>query len=550
MSYKRNSKSRIARLLLALTLMGGVGQRMADRGSYAMESDPTFNVIENDGANFKASNGQWGAFKELDIDVDNLKNPVDQSGNLTDDAKLFAKLVSCGLEVEKGEINENNGEVTRQGAYNVNALKSAVFSVFNNMNNDDCFWPRYIKSFPSTGDFGNLAVVKLFLGNSSPIGFKFETSPERSLYQLFYNSDKYALRDIEKNSLLLKNFIDGLTNPESQHNSVMVIGKDGSVVVKKKENLATSELGDFDGVLLHSTANVAIDFNAVKLSEDEFASIKGTIDSFSPKEKGNFKRFNEVDFKIKVNGSDDVKGFATLMAINTYLEELAEDEENVGAAVLAASEKYRSIVTSSICKKTEEEFKKDYDVVAGISNGKFPINKKADAVNFVLLVQNFYNSVGGLKENFTIADFAEALNTEDPLMRLIQMICKAFQGQDLSKFAGGMADDTCKEFLRYELNGDGGAGGNDQPDNSDNPGGKQGKKKGKKKGLSNGKKLAMGITIPVVVAAALGIASWKTGYGQKIINKFKGLLGNKSVARPGLDITSKGTLKGNAPIKN
>jgi len=544
MSYKRNSKSRIARLMLALTLMGGVGQRMMNDISYAMNS---ITISENMAGKFRASNGSLGSFEELDID--SLENPVDQYGDLTENAKLFAKLVSCGLEVENGKINEETGEVTRQGVYNVNALKIAVSGVFSNMNNDECFWPRYIKSYGVINGFDFYAVAKLLLAGASPVGFKFSTTQKQDVYNIFSTNEgfKEPFAEVEGNSLALQNFINGLTDPESgNYSSVMMIGKNGSVVVKKGENLGTSELEGFDGVSLYSTAKVAIDFGEVNLAKNEFDSIKGTIDSFSPTEKGNFKRFNGVNFKIKVSGSDDVKGFATLMAINTYLETMAA-EEDVGNAVLAASQKYRNIVTSSICKKTKEEFEKDYDVVAGISKDKFPSDKKADAVKFVLLVQNFYNAVGGLKPNFTTGDFEGALKIKDPLVRLIQMICKAFQGQDLTAFTSGMADDTCKEFLKYELNGDGGAG-NDQRQQGKGQQGKgkdqQGKgqqdQPGEKKGLSTGAKVAMGITIPVAVLVAAGVLAWKTGYGAKIWGKIKTLTNPDGKKRPDIKFNSQG----------
>ena len=106
MSYKRNSKSRIARLLLALTLMGGVGQRITNNISYAM-NNVSLNNMNNMSNRFQASNGNFGGFEELAID--SLENPVDGYGDLTDSAKLFAKLVSCELEVENGEINEETG---------------------------------------------------------------------------------------------------------------------------------------------------------------------------------------------------------------------------------------------------------------------------------------------------------------------------------------------------------------------------------------------------------------------------------------------------------
>ena len=546
MSYKRNSKSRIARLLLALTLMGGVGQRITNNISYAMNIASLNNNMNNMKNGFQASNGSWGSFEELDID--DLDNPVGEYGDLTDNAKLFAKLVSCELEVENGKI-EGTGEVTRPGVYNVNALKNTVFGVFSNMNNDGCFWPRYIKSYGAINGFDFYAVAKLLLAGVSPVGFQFSASQKQDVYNIFSTNEgfKVPFAEVEGNSLALQNFINGLTDPKSDYSSVMMIGKNGSVVVKNGEDLETGELEEFDGVSLYSTAKVAIDFGGVKLAENEVGSIKGTIDSFSPKEKGNFKHFNGVNFKIKVSGSDDVKGFATLMAINTYLEVMNESED-VGAAVLEASQKYRNIVTSSICKKTQDEFEKDYDTVTGISKEKFPSSKKAEAVKFVLLVQNFYNSVGGLKPNFTTGDFAGALKTKDPLVRLIQMICKAFQGQDLTNFTSGMADDTCKEFLRYELNGDGGAGGGKKispSGKSDKPGpgqpdsGKPGQP-GEKKGLSTGAKVAMGITIPAAVLAAAGVALWKTGYGAKIWGKIKTLMNKDGNRRPDIKFNSQG----------
>ena len=548
MSYKRNSKSRIARLLLALTLMGGVGQRMADRGSYAMNVEISTSNKANVG--FKASDGQWGSFEELDIDIDDLENPVDQYGNLTANAKLFAKLVSCELEVENGKINEG----PRQGVYNVDALKSAVSSVFSNMNNDECFWPRYIKSYGVINGFDFYAVAKLLLAGASPVGFKFSTTQKQDVYSIFSTNEGFVapFAKVEGNSLALQNFINGLTNPDSQHNSVMMIGKDGSVVVKKKENLGTGELEEFDGVPLYSTANVAIDFGGVNLAGNELGSIKGTIDSFSPKERGNFKRFNGVDFKIKVSGSDDVKGFATLMAINTYLETM-DAEGDVGNAVLAASQKYRNIVTSSICKKTKEEFEKDYDMFSGIYKGKYPIDEKDKAVKFVLLIQKLYNAINGLTPNFTVSGFAEALKSNDLLVRLLQMICAAFKGNDgISEVMTGIADDTCKEFLKFELNGDGGAG-NDQEQQGKGKS-KQGKVKGKgsyqpdqpgeKKGLSKGAKVVMGITIPAAVLVTAGLLAWKTGYGAKIWGKIKTLMNPDGKKRSDIKFNS----QGNKPV--
>ena len=357
------------------------------------------------------------------------------------------------------------------------------------------------------------------------------------MYQLFYGSEKYtALKTIEKSSGDLKIFIDNLVDPDDgDYNSVMLIGQDGSVSVVGKNDVGSQGNGK---ICLYSTANVAIDFDDVELAENEVGSIKGTIDSFSPKEKGNFKRFSDVNFKIKVSGSDDVKGFATLMAINTYLEAIGEDGDgDVGAAVLEASQKYRNIVTSSICKKTKEEFEKDYETVSGINKDKYPGDKKVEAVKFVLLVQNFYNAVDGLKQNFTTPDDER-----------VEAVLEAAFGLDpFSKFIGFSAGNVASTHLAFLMKALGGNVGVQKTKPKANPGPGSGKsgpgqpgQPGEKKGFSTGAKVAMGITIPAAVLAATGVALWKTGYGAKIWGKIKTLMNKDGNRRPDIKFNSQG----------
>ena len=77
MSYKRNSKSRIARLMLALTLMGSVGQRITNNVS-AMKEQETVISINNNTNNNVFSKQNYG-IHELDFD---LAAPV-KNGKLT-----------------------------------------------------------------------------------------------------------------------------------------------------------------------------------------------------------------------------------------------------------------------------------------------------------------------------------------------------------------------------------------------------------------------------------------------------------------------------------
>ena len=174
-------------------------------------------------------------------------------------------------------------------------------------------------------------------------------------------------------------------------------------------------------------------------------------------------------------------------------------------------------------------------------------------MKFVLLIQKLYNAINGLTPNFTVSGFAEALKSNDLLVRLLQMICAAFKGNDgISEVMTGIADDTCKEFLKFELNGDGGAG-NDQEQQGKGKS-KQGKVKGKgsdqpdqpgeKKGLSKGAKVVMGITIPAAVLVTAGLLAWKTGYGAKIWGKIKTLMNPDGKKRSDIKFNS----QGNKPV--
>ena len=551
MSYKRNSKSRIARLMLALTLMGGVGQRIINDKTYALQ----FTQVGSSNADVNDFAGVNGLFKaNFEVTEDTKLN--------SEDAKLlhilfnrsYDKLLKNAYNLDQSGFYEQKKEFNKVSTQSL--ISGIMDGMFSNLaysgSNGSKTWggvlvANALVGLPSDSFITSLKFKKTtfqdIVGQNvlNAIGMLGDT-----LKKQLVNQAKGEAEELSEKIESYISFYDNVCDPNSEDAESYLIFENESDVIKAKIT------GDKpkDGIFFASTAEVEGD-GEVEVSIDQngtgynnvLQSYNTVLNNFaSEKKQGCILDFGGDNFYVLQNQNFNVSLAPFIAALKCL-----EDDGTIEDAI----DLYNSLNGSDLGKKNK--IKEVYDRLRSMDNTylKSLSNENGEKV------LNLVNSISeAFFENVNIDNDARSLNnfngdfdTVDGIKLLAASIKPPLGNKMLTLSPDEYAalTEMLETLLAKKLDGKDPKKVN--PNEMKGPNGKK-DNPGEKKGLSKGAKVAMGITIPAVVVAALGIAAWKTGYGPKIINKFKGLLGNKSVARPGLDITGKGTLKGNAPIKN
>ena len=534
MSYKRNAKSRIARLLLALTLMGGVGQRMADRSSYAVQAVSgvykgfNFNVID--------AKADKGLVQELDVDLDAL---VDK-GALTYDAKKFGCFIACNPEYV-GEDAPNNGVLQKKSGNVAGAIagvKSSLLDAFN-----DAF-DNYLNNVP-LGQ-GNLRVLYDFgkapgLKNIDvDIEAKLNADQSMKLILTLIGDVGKCANEASNLSKNLKFLADSVVSPEDKSaKSVIVIAED-KLVLKGINDIDSSDQG-LDRVYLScdlsSVGGFVNNFNELEISVEKVQMVRSAAGKFLDKEAGNYVLFNGAYYRLTTNLPNKVSMLGTLAAVAAIQD--AGDVE-------AAKEDFAKIAKG--LEKVDSKYLDGmYDLCSKSDSTTFPEDRKVSSVEFVLMIKKYYEADVEddedvvLKSSFNFNEFAGACKKPDD--ERVEAVLEAAFGLDpFSKFIGFSAGNAASTHLAFLMKALGGNVGVQKTKPKANPGSGSGKpgQPGEKKGLSTGAKVAMGITIPAAVLAAAGVALWKTGYGAKIWGKIKTLMNKDGNRRPDIKFNSQG----------
>ena len=432
MSYKRNSKSRIARLLLALTLMGGVGQKLTNNVSYAVQLDSdgkylnfNFSVID--------AKADKGLVQELGVDLDAL---VDK-GALTDDAKKFGCFIACNPEYVGEEAPENG--VLQKKSNNIpgaiDVVKSSLLDAFN-----DGF-DNYLNNV-QLGQ-GNLKVLYDF--NKVPgtknidvdIEAKLNADKSMQLILSFIGNIGKAANEASDLSKSLKILADSVVVPEDENaKSVIVIAED-KLVLKSINDIGSSDQG-LDRVYLScdlsGMGGFVSNFNELEISVEKVQMVRSAAGKFLDKEAGNYVLFNDACYRLTTNLPNKVSMLGTLAAVAAIKD---------GGDVEAAKEDFAKIAKG--LEKVDKKYLEGmYDFCSKSDSTTFPEGRKDSSVEFVLMIKKYYEADVEdpdvkLKSSFKFSEFVEACKEPDD-KRVKAVLEAAFGTDPFSKFIGFNAD--------------------------------------------------------------------------------------------------------------
>jgi hypothetical protein len=342
-------------------------------------------------------------------------------------------------------------------------------------------------------------------------------------------------------------FYDNVCGPNSEEAKSYLIFENESDVIKAK---ITGDKPD-DGIFFASTAEfeeeveVSIDQDGTGYN-NVLQSYNTVLNNFaSAKKQGCILDFDGDNFYVLQEQNFNVS-LAPFIAALKCLEDNGTIED--------AIDLYKSLNGSDLGKKSK--IKEVYDRLRSMDNTS--LNSLSNENGEKVL--NLVNSISeAFFENVDIDDDARSLNnfngdfdTVDGIKLLAASIKTKLSNQmlTLSPEEYAALTEMLETLLAKKLDGEGPGKANlikkvqnGKKDNLDEKKDNLDEKKdnpGEKKGLSTGAKVAMGITIPVAVLAAAGVALWKTGYGAKLINKVKDLMKGNKGTRPDIKFNSQG----------
>lgn len=542
MSYKKNSKSRLARFMLALTIMGGVGQRLADNKSYALTNQVTVGKgkrpIPYDLIDFSYLSKGINEAKVQNVTFDTNRlygnaGPV-EGGKLNSEAANFGRLMNCRL-LEGGQVG-TDGVYRNSGNYDVAKVKEACTKVFSDAQTG------VLKGFIDlvgglpAGDKSNVNTVLGLLAsdywNTELVG-AFEND---KVVKALASSAKEPLAYVEKSKSFLKNFIEGIVSPESEGENapniyfVMYIDGDFAFTTVRPDDNNDRVLGSVASKMsLDSFRNGFFHQGRQKVSyKDSFLNQRlhcnggynGILDvtrGFDSNFKGNFIMFEGSIFHVDsadIN-SVDLNPLSVMLAIAEYKKQKDAGDVNV-AEVKAA---YRSFDCALSHIDTKEDLGARYDSYANLGGLSKESEFKNYAVNKVWLMCLAIQGRSTLNSPISMENLLTQLDLTDVYERVsgvLQVICN---GLTINVFEAGEKIDNLVKFFKFLLGGNG-----DRK--------KDGKEDKKEKKSSKIKP----ILITTLIAGSLGAGAFalhKTGYGKKLVDFAKELF-NKSKDRPGL----------------
>ena len=548
MSYKRNSKSRIARLLLALTLMGGVGQRIINDKTYALQ----LTQAGASDANVNDFAGVNGLFKaKFEVTEDTKLN--------SDDAKLLHILFNRSYDrLLKNAYNlDQNGFYEQKKEFNKISTQSLISGIM-----DGIFSNLAYSGSKGSKTWGGVLVANALVGLPSDSFITSLKSKEttfqdivgqnvlnaismlgEALKKQLVNQAKSEAEELSKKIESYILFYDNVCDPKSEDAESYLIFENQSGVIEAKITGNKPE----DGIFFASTAEfdeeveVSIDQNGTGYN-NVLQSYNTVLNNFaSAKKQGCILDFDGDNFYVLQNQNFDVS-LAPFIAALKCLEDNGTIED--------AIDLYKSLNGSDLGKKSK--IKEFYDRLRNTDNTYLKSlsnengKKVLDLVNSIS--EAFFENVDIDDDARSLNNFNGDFNTVDGIKLLAASIKPSLGNKMLTLPPEEYAalTEMLETLLGKKLDGEDPKKVNQNKikgpnSKEDNPNGKK-DNPGEKKGLSTGAKVAMGITIPAAVLAAAGVALWKTGYGAKLINKVL-MKGNKGT-RP--DIKFNG--QGNKPV--
>ena len=541
MSYKRNSKSRIARLMLALTLMGGVGQRIINDKTYALQ----LTQVGASNADVNSFAGDNGLFKaNFEVTEDTKLN--------SDDAKLLHILFNKSYDkLLKNAYNlDQSGFYEQKKEFNKVSTQSLISGIM-----DGIFSNLAYSGSKGSKTWGGVLVANALMGLPSDSFITSLKSKKTSFQNIVCQNVLNAigvLGDALKNQLVNQakgeakelsekiesyiSFYDNVCDPKSEEAKSYLIFENKSDVIGAKITGYKPE----GGIFFASTAEVegevevSIDQNGTGYN-NVLQSYNTVLNNFaSEKKQGCILDFGGDNFYVLQNQNFNVS-LAPFIAALKCLED--------GGTIEDAIDLYNSLNGSDLGKKSK--IKEVYDRLRSMGNTYLKSLSSENGEK----VLNLVNSISeAFFENVDIDDDARSLNnfngdfdTVDGIKLLAASIKPPLGNKMLTLSPDEYAalTEMLETLLAKKLDGKDPKKVN--PNEMKGPDGKK-DNPGEKKGLSTGAKVAMGITIPVAVLVAAGVLAWKTGYGAKIINKIKGLIDPKDPGRgSGVKLNGQGT---------
>lgn len=550
MSYKRNSKSRIARLLLALTLMGGVGQRIINDKTYALQ----LTQAGASDANVNDFAGVNGLFKaEFEVTEDTKLN--------SEDAKLLHILFNRSYDkLFKNAYNlDQNGFYEQKKEFNKVSTQSLISGIM-----DGIFSNLAYLGSEGSKTWGGVLVANALVGLPSD---SFITSLKlkktsfqdivgqnvlnaismlgEALKKQLVNQAKSEAEELSKKIESYILFYDNVCDPKSEDAESYLIFENQSGVIEAKITGNKPE----NGIFFASTAEfdeeveVSIDQNGTGYN-NVLQSYNTVLNNFaSEKKQGCILDFTGDNFYVLQNQNFNVSLAPFIAALKCL-----KDDGTIEDAI----DLYKSLNGSDLGKKSK--IKEFYDRLRNTDNTYLKSlsnengKKVLDLVNSIS--EAFFENVDIDDDARSLNNFNGDFNTVDGIKLLAASIKPSLGNKMLTLPPEEYAalTEMLETLLGKKLDGEDPKKVNQNKikgpnSKEDNPNGKK-DNPGEKKGLSKGAKVALGITIPAIVLAAAGVALWKTGYGATIINKVKDLMKGNKGTRP--DIKFNG--QGNKPV--
>ena len=548
MSYKRNSKSRIARLLLALTLMGGVGHRIINDKTYALQ----LTQAGASDANVNEFAGVNGLFKaNFEVNEDTKLN--------SEDAKLLHILFNRSYDrLLKNAYNlDQNGFYEQKKEFNKISTQSLISGIM-----DGIFSNLAYSGSKGSKTWGGVLVANALVGLPSDSFITSLKSKETTFQDIvgqnvlnaismlgevlkkqLVNQAKSEAEELSKKIESYISFYDNVCDPNSEEAKSYLIFENGSGVIEAK---ITGNKPD-DGIFFASTAEfeeeeeveVSIDQNGTGYN-NVLQSYNTVLNNFaSEKKQGCILDFDGENFYVLQNQKFDVSLAPFIAALkcledNGTIEDAIDLYNSLNGSDLGKKikikevyDRLRSMDNTSLKKLSEDNGKKVLDLVNSISEAFFEnVDIDGDARSLNNFNGNF-NTVDGIK--LLAASIKLPLNNQ--MLTLLPEEYAALTEMLETLLAKKLDGEDPKKVNLNKIK--------DPNGKKDNPNGKK-DNPGEKKGLSTGAKVAMGITIPAAVLAAAGVALWKTGYGAKLINKVKDLMKGNKGTRPDIKFNSQG----------
>lgn len=550
MSYKRNSKSRIARLLLALTLMGGVGQRIINDKTYALQ----LTQAGASDANVNEFVGVNGLFKaNFEVTEDTKLN--------SDDAKLlhilfnrsYDKLLKNAYNLDQSGFYEQKKEFNKVSTQSL--ISGIMDGIFSNLaysgSEGSKTWggvlvANALVGLPSDSFITSLKLKKMSFQNI--VGQNVLNAISmlgEGLKQQLVNQAKGEAEGLSEKIESYISFYDNVCGPNSEEAESYLIFENESGVIKAKITGDKPE----DGIFFASTAEieeeveVSIDQNGTGYN-NVLQSYNTVLNNFaSEKKQGCILDFDGDNFYVLQNQNFNVS-LAPFIAALKCLKDNGTIED--------AIDLYNSLNGSDLGKKSK--IKEVYDRLRNTDNTYLKSlsnengKKVLDLVNSIS--EAFFENVDIDDDARSLNNFNGNFNTVDGIKLLAASIKPPLGSKmlTLSPEEYAALTEMLETLLAKKLDGEDPKKVNPNKikgpnSKEDNPNGKK-DNPGEKKGLSTGAKVALWITIPAAVLTAAGVALWKTGYGATIINKVKDLMKGNKGTRP--DIKFNG--QGNKPV--